>query len=605
MVEPDGSNSDKDRIRKSQVQELPDGRLTDRDNFWELSAAKAPANVLDNVGGLRIVTGTGLYLPESINEINDIDVGLIIWPDYMPNPATRYDVLDEDNNDISNTVSKRPYLQMRATAVYHYKHSDYEGTANSVQYQEPIACVSSYYDPSYENSRISKNGVVYKWKDTLQDTVLSNISNREFLDYQTRLRYPNGREVNTLLKEALEAMDAGEKLSLAERTAIDTAICAINIYYGGQHKSARIEQGTIEETTFLDAREVKAIDAHSLRVQWNGNDYEFADSLGTPSLETGDLVTLEGFNSATLNFSREPIVEGKNGNFTTITGASGTPGEMGWLTETLSGRYDLSIEERQPLEIRATVIDLDKLRKKTFDSGTPTEYMLPNSGIVYATREDAWRDETTKGDDDEASLELSATDFLLDPTRRPNAIMLINGAQLNRGDSNDYRVNEKGLTLVSDLPVYIKGDFNLHSPDQNKEEFTEELADDWNNFYTRKTMNDQFACRKDQFGSGTCSPGDKWRPATVIADSVTLLSNDFQEGFRNEGDYDLNNNLGDARSIRKRRENGFYTNNFVTSHQFEDAEYSQNVARLLLPTVPTSITLLPQFNAGRKETESI
>jgi len=594
------SDSDKDRIRKSRVQELPDIGVAARDNFWELSAAEAPANKLDNVGGLRVVTGTGIYLrdDEDVTATNPPPV----WPDYMPVPKDRDDVFDENGNDVSSADSDRPYLQMRATAVYHHKISAYDGTADPVEYQEPIACVSSYYDPTDENSAEnrktlpynadpdgkSNNGVVYPWSDTLS-------SNRNILNYQARLEYPNGRRVNPLLKAALEAIDdPDEQLSLAERTAIDTAICAVNILRETVTPStAAIDHGTIYETTFLDARQVKAIDAHSLRVKWNGRSYEFDDGLGTPSLRTGDLVTLQGFNSATLNFSREPIVvTDKTGKNFKITGASSTDNETGWLTETLSGRYDLSIEERQPLEIRATVLDLDKMRKKTVGSGTPTEYLLPNSGIVYATREDALPDETNKGGDGEPSLELSATDFLLDPTRRPNAIMLINGEELNRGDSNDYRVNEKGLILVSPLPVYIKGDFNLHTGGDSKQEFTEKLKENWSNFYTRTTLNDQFACRKGQFGSGTCSPGDKWRAATVISDALTLLSDNFREGYRNEGDYDLNNNLGDAESISKRRENGFYTNNFVTSHNFNDANQNAEAGK----SPPTPLINSSYFN---------
>jgi len=585
----DGSGED--RLRQSQVQELPDLGVTDRDNFWELSAAEAPANDLENIGGLRVITGTGIYLPF------DEDVTVIdpppVWPDYMPVPNDRDDVFDENDNDISSAASDRPYLQMRATAVYHYKHDDYEVDEGTVNYQEPIACVSSYYDPTDENTASnrtglpenpalpgtggnSNNGVVYSWSDTLS-------SNRNILDYQARLEYPNGREVNPLLTEALAAIDRGEQLSLAERTAIDTEICAINIHYGTvAPNTAAMEHGTIYERTFLDPRQIKSIDAHSLRVQWNGASYELADGLGTPDLQDGDIVTLAGFAEEAgenLNFSRETIdVNPADGTFTVLsTIPPAGAAKIGWLTETLSGRYDLSIEERQPLEIRATVLDLNQMRNRTVGSGTPTEYLLPNSGIVYATREDALADETTDGDDGQPSPELSATDFLLDPTRRPNAIMLINGSELNRGGRNDYRVQEKGLVLVSPLPVYIQGDFNLHTGGSG-EEFTETLPENWNNFYDRTTLNEDFACRVGQFGPGTCNPGDTWRAATVISDALTLLSDDFREGFRNQGDYDLNNNLGDAESIRKRRENGFYTNDFVTSRgDFTDGDYAQRV----------------------------
>ncbi|MGB3191289.1 MAG: hormogonium polysaccharide biosynthesis protein HpsA, partial [Limnoraphis sp.] len=108
-------------------------------------------------------------------------------------------------------------------------------------------------------------------------------------------------------------------------------------------------------------------------------------------------------------------------------------------------------------------------------------------------------------------------------------------------------VQEKGLTLVSDLPVYIKGELNPH----NQEEFKNTLDDDWGNFYTRKDLNPNFACRQDDPRLKNCKDGDEWRPATVLADSITLLSDDngkmkegFRFGFRDEGDFDLRNNAG-------------------------------------------------------------
>ena len=113
-------------------------------------------------------------------------------------------------------------------------------------------------------------------------------------------------------------------------------------------------------------------------------------------------------------------------------------------------------------------------------------------------------------------------------------------------------VKEKGLTLVSNLPVYIKGEFNLHT----KREFEDNTA----SFYDRSNLDENFACRQGDPRLPSCNEGDNWRPATVLGDAVTILTNNFREGFRNEGDFDLRNNAG-AAAVMPRRDQGFYNNN--------------------------------------------
>lgn len=210
-------------------------------------------------------------------------------------------------------------------------------------------------------------------------------------------------------------------------------------------------------------------------------------------------------------------------------------------------------------------------------SSAKGEFLLPNSGIIYATRDDALPDVTDANDKDEdgklalpiqvednQNLTSSAIDFKLDSTRRPNGIMLVNGSILAReNDNNDYdgKEAERGLILASNVPVYVQADaagFNLHQTPggANLEEFTDELTEDWINFYNRDTLEAQFACRngdprfEDRNGLANCNPGDLWRPAAVISDAVTLLSNNFRPGFRTEGDYDLRNNANIANDSR-------------------------------------------------------
>ncbi|MEB3215327.1 MAG: hormogonium polysaccharide biosynthesis protein HpsA [Nostocales cyanobacterium 94392] len=495
------------RKRFPQVSELDDLGETGRDQFWEESAAVYPKDALDVVGGLRVVTGAGIYLPkgynitESAKKYNDaLSATDKVWSDQMAVPENLTPVSTTPtvpDNELPYTGT--PYLQMRATAVYHFQRSAYDPEKPSSNPQTPIACVSSFYDPTNENTaknRLalpsfpnltdpsnkalvdlnrnangrSNNGIVYTAPTRTRATY------QTVLNYQAQLRYSNGRYVHKELRKAL-AKGSGN-LTLSEKSTIDSAICALQIMDGSISPSNLIiPHGAIRETAFLDARQVKAVD--------------------------------------------KPAA------------ASATT-------------YDLDVELRQPLEIRATVLDLKALKNKLIGTTTnkTTEYLLPNSGIIYATRDDALpdiSDDTDFRDDNDERIETSATDFILDPTRRPNGIMLINGEELNRSTTNQKdKPEEKGLILASNLPVYIKGDFNKHQ----HEEFTNKLNATWSNFYsrTKATLNSNFACRPGQFTG--CTTGEKWRSATVIADAITVLSGNFQEGFRNQGDYNLRDNWG-------------------------------------------------------------
>ncbi|RAM51650.1 MAG: hypothetical protein C6Y22_10515 [Hapalosiphonaceae cyanobacterium JJU2] len=478
------TSNKKPRKRFSQAYQLDDLGITNRDDFWEKSAAQQPNGTLDVFGGLRVITGAGIYLPNNRTPSStdtqfnaDLAVTDKVWADSMPMGVT--------NTTQGLPKVETPYLQMRATAVYHYQDDSYD-PKTPTNYQTPIACVSSFYNPTSAttaqnqnglpdvslrntnlaspnraltglptvstNPGLSNNGVVYPAPPTA-------ITGYEaVLDYQAALKYPNGRLVNKPLKSALDKIAATKNLTLSEQSAVDSAMCALKILDGtiGSPTDSAIPHGTIMETAFLDAREIKAVDK--------------------------------------------------------VTG---------------SRNYDLELAFRQPLEIRATILDLDLLRKKSKTGG---EFLLPNSGIIYATRDDALADES-----DTTSPEVSATDFKLDPTRRPNGIMLINGSDLSRNAT--YKAEEKGLIVASNLPVYIQGDFNKHT----KEEFTE--LNTWgDDFYKRKTLDPNFACRQGQFTS--CSTGETWRSATVIADGITVLSKDFKLGYREQGDYNLRDNYG-------------------------------------------------------------
>jgi hypothetical protein len=520
------------RYRTTQIQELLslDG-ASKRDGFFEIKASEEPKNPLDNVGGMRVVTGAGIYVdgseyPRADNsflpdpnlpnpqwdenfvdptntatnkvKVTDLEFNseapIIVWPDSMP-------MTGKDSAD----VTRKGDLVMRATAVYHYTQS--KGTD-----QAPIACVSSYHDPTNEEtaqnesglpevpdsigaatgvgvSGSSNNGIVYAAPysdDTGRGTEITNLDTK--LKLQARLVFPNGRFVNEPLRKAL--LNTGTR-TMAENSAIDTAICAIKIEDGTLTRSTSlIPDGAIYEASFLDSREVKAIET-------------------------------------------APNLDGVTPNYT------------------------LDIEQRQPLEVRVTVLDLELLRTTTISGGLRQEYLIPNSGIIYATRDDALEDLSHFSSNIDTRKLLSPTDYKLDSTRRPNGIMLINGKHIHR-DIN-FRDEEKGLILATNVPAYIKGDLNLHAKDgdesQPVEEFTNKLEANWSDFYDRDVLDTNFACRKNDPRLPACTEGDSWRPATVVADAVTVLSSNYRFGFRQEGDYDLRNNAG---------------NIFVPNYDFDD-----------------------------------
>jgi len=466
-------------------------------------------------------------------------------------------------------------LRMRASAVYHYADQGYKADdivppAQPLPDQKPIACVSSYYDPSSALTALNLDGLTnVSGQGALSPAVLAGLptlggaqpnfigSNNGItypaptarptgastpganglltggdavLDNQANLVFPDGRFTNGRLRSALQVADT--QRTLAQKAAIDSTLCALDILKGATFTAptGKIPHGAIQEVAFLDAREIKAVDRDD------------------PNTNVNEAFTLSS-----------PLV----------------PGVGNIKPAKLTGDYNQPIEERQPLEIRATQIDLDQLRKKTIAqtnaTGPSPEYLLPNSGIIYASRDDALPDRSKRTGDEKTSKRVSPSDSLLDPTRKPNGIVLINGKELFRGTSPDVGsvtdvVKQKGLILVSNLPAYIKGEFNLHTGGTTGQEFEQPLTGTWTtaNFYQdRIKLNESFACRKGDPRLTACG-GDNWRQATVLADAVNLLSKNYRFGFRNEGDFDLRNNVG-AAAVLPRKLQGFFNNNFVTN----------------------------------------
>ncbi|MEG4594798.1 hormogonium polysaccharide biosynthesis protein HpsA [Microcoleus sp. F8_C2] len=601
------------RTRSPQVTKLADVGATERSGFWEGAAAKIPKNPLDGEGGLRVITSAGVYErtysflppptwidpfsgatkggvlpaetyddPTTGTATTSVEKYPVVWPDSMPMSPLGAGSKVYDNSaggawvnfpaaltaanagiDPRTPQYAKGDLRMRATAVYHYKQGggyNQKVTPIDLKTVKPFACVSSYYDPSNASTARnlstlpaetdvsgdtalgnqgdqigSNNGVVYgPPADRTQDPKstpsavpatlgLLGGSSPTDLERQANYVFPDGRFANEPLRNAL-LKEPGDRL-LADRAAIDSTMCALEIIAATPKAvSSDIPHGAIQEVAFLNAREVKALDR---------------DNETTPNVN-------EAF---TLSSPLTDIGTAKPAK--------------------LTGYYNQPLEERQPLEIRATQIDLNLLRSNSI-GGEP---LLPYSGIIYASRDDALPDRSNRNSDESISARVSPTDSLLDPTRKPNGILLVNGRQLARIPSLPPTIAnvvlEKGLTLASNLPVYIKGEFNLHTQQEFKAPSQAEFKTtaDWDKFYTRQKddLNKNFACRpNDPRLNGKCTTGDDWRPANILADAVTLLSTNYRFGFRNEGDFDLRNNAG-AAAVLPRRQQGFFNNNFVTN----------------------------------------
>lgn len=227
---------------------------------------------------------------------------------------------------------------------------------------------------------------------------------------------------------------------------------------------------------------------------------------------------------------------------------------------------------REMMGVRLLDIDWELLHNNTqnlgIDDNANQDHWLPNSAVVYAVREDAVREdvisrpmgtgadwptcgqnetfESTGGTDngrcrmeadptdpqdpplfDQNQISPKAVDYYADPLRRPNGFRLRNGEEVWRDNDRG-----RGLSFISDTPVYIHGDLNLHqTPGCNGnegcrlEEFTQKLPTNgpYNvaQFYNNRTDLDlRFASTVD----------DLWRPTEVLADAVSIISDNFCDG---------------------------------------------------------------------------
>ncbi|MFT0819037.1 hormogonium polysaccharide biosynthesis protein HpsA [Synechococcus sp. W60.3] len=147
----------------------------------------------------------------------------------------------------------------------------------------------------------------------------------------------------------------------------------------------------------------------------------------------------------------------------------------------------------------------------------------------------------------DAGLSPKPVDYYADPDRRPYGFRLRNGAVLARSvfnPSDNIRPTEAlfGLSFISDNPVYIQGDFNLHQTRDGRrlEEFTTLLEFDpqtglYSNFYGRRRANEDRRFARVVDPNNSRQPADLWRPSEVLGDSVNILSADFCDGSIDDG----------------------------------------------------------------------
>lgn len=213
---------------------------------------------------------------------------------------------------------------------------------------------------------------------------------------------------------------------------------------------------------------------------------------------------------------------------------------------------------RELMSVRALDMNLELMRRSTGPGG---DFWLPRSGVIYAFREDAVSENEivrpTRGDwsscrtnagilsgscqmttgnvtaflstdpplNENNNISPKPVDYFADPDRRPYGFRVKRGADLRRvGDEG------RGLSLISDNPVYIQGDFNLHqatSGNTRLEEFTSLLPDNYTpaQFYGRTQLDTRFARAAE----------DRWRPSEIIADAISILSDNFCDGSIEDG----------------------------------------------------------------------
>ena len=250
-------------------------------------------------------------------------------------------------------------------------------------------------------------------------------------------------------------------------------------------------------------------------------------------------------------------------------------------------------DARQVMLTRVLDMDIGLMRSESIPGGEFTEPLLPMSGIVYAFREDAVREDAIARPADSVNNRMSAidpanpvdplievgasqklastatglvgistkpVDYLPDPERRVHGFRIRNAVQVKRNtskfESGSYQPedNYRGLSLFTDQPLYIQGDTNLHQDGaddtigQPLEEFTKKIrgtAFGATTFYDRG----KGGANGTQDTNFAKISGDRWRPTEFLSDAITILSDNFCDG--SASDVFVNYQKGDYNNGRQ------------------------------------------------------
>lgn len=238
---------------------------------------------------------------------------------------------------------------------------------------------------------------------------------------------------------------------------------------------------------------------------------------------------------------------------------STNPGSKVFALERVGFKDTVIYNGREILPARSMDVNFKLIRLSS--TGLTNDTWLPRKGIIYAFREDAVREDEINrptsgtwancGNDAEFSdpsvecrmnastnsaldskdpplnpknrISPKAVDYYPDPDRRPYGFRLRNGERLGRANDEG-----RGLSFITDNPVYIMGDFNLHQTTTcngadscRLEEFVTKLdATNFTNFYSRSDLDPAFARPAT----------DDWRPSEILADAITVISERYCDG---------------------------------------------------------------------------
>ncbi len=270
-----------------------------------------------------------------------------------------------------------------------------------------------------------------------------------------------------------------------------------------------------------------------------------------------------------------------NGGSTTISGLTVTRSNVitnGSTPVAVSFLDKGTFNARELLATRVLDVDLDLLRNS--NSNLSSDYWLPKSGIIYAFREDAMREDGIARPQDSSysscgnvtsiltstcymnavstsipadppnynvnGISIKPVDLFPDPDRRVNGFRLNNGLDIRRPLATTDSSYLNGMTFITDNPLYIKaqsdssgsGAFNLHNDATSTsgtltriEEFTNLLQNNWSNFYDTSNGSNNRATANPKFATAN----DTWRPVELVADAITMLSQNFVDGTIDNG----------------------------------------------------------------------